>query len=127
MSRAGTTTLWQEAASAWREHAIPWLMSASVHCGILIVLGLFVAQGAFLSTGSGSGHDLTSTVYTSHISTDYYDDDASSLGTPDGDPSLPPQVAEAAAGDGSSASESAADHAGSGGASGTAQVRSTQC
>ena len=87
MSRADTSsTIGEMAISTWREHAIPWLISASVHCGVLIVLGLLMAQGAFLSVGNGNGHELSSSVYPSHITTEYYDDDASNLGTPEGDP-----------------------------------------
>jgi hypothetical protein len=98
-------------------------MSASVHCGVLIFLGLFVAQGAFLGTGTGTGHDLTGMVYTSRVSTDYYDDDAMSLGTPEGDPRQPPQVSEPSAGDtttstGPLSDSAGADNAGSGDASG---------
>jgi hypothetical protein len=115
MTRAATSTLWQDASSAWREHAIPWLMSASVHCGVLIFLGLFAAQGAFFTTGAGTGHDYSSTVVSSHVMSDFFDDDGSNLGTLDGDPALPPQLGDGmASGEADVSSGGAGDFTGPG-------------
>ena len=63
MSRSSAATIWDAAASAWADHAIPWLMSASMHFAVLDLLGLFAAQGALRNSGAGSGHNLTGTVF----------------------------------------------------------------
>ncbi len=123
MSRSPAATIWDAAASAWADHAIPWLMSASVHCAVLILLGLFAAQGALWNTGGGAGRDLIGTVVTSQAMTDYYDDDASALGSLEGDPTLPPQVdASPAAGNSDSATGPASDNAGPGDAVGGGNI-----
>ena len=43
MSRSPAATLNEVAESGWAAHSLPWLMSASVHCSLLIVLGLCVS------------------------------------------------------------------------------------
>jgi hypothetical protein len=119
MSRSPAATIWSIAASAWADHAIPWLMSASMHCVVLILLGIFAAQGAFLTSNAGTGHEFSSVVYTSQASTDFYDDDASPLGTPEGDPTVPPQLD---AGQADAAAGPANDNAGPGDAVGAGDI-----
>jgi hypothetical protein len=123
MSRFSAATISDAARDAWAEHAIPWLMSASMHCGVLILLGLFAAQGAFSGAGNGTGRDLSSVVYTSQVPTDFYDDDASSLGTLEGDPSQPQQPdASPSAGDADAAAGPASDSLALGDGSGAGSV-----
>ena len=85
MSRAPAASTSNIAPSGWADCAIPWLMSASMHCVLLILLGLCAAQGAFSGSVSGTGRDLSGTVFTSQADSDYFDDDSPSAGTFDGD------------------------------------------
>ena len=121
MSRSPAASTVDIAASGWVENALPWLMSASMHCVLLIILGLCAAHGAFSNSGTSTGSDLTGTVFASQANTDYYDDDASSLGTLDGD------VRDAAqadfrpatdASDGNNPSDAGSGGSGSGGSGG---------
>ncbi len=100
MSRAPAASTVDVAASGWAENAIPWLMSASMHCVLLIILGLCAARGAFSNSGTTTGSDLTGTVFASQAASDYYDDDGPSLGALDGDlRDVPPTDARQASGD----------------------------
>ena len=79
MSHSPAASNWNAAASAWAETAIPWLMSASMHCVLLIILGLFAAQGAFWNDGSGADSGLRHTSLPRRRAAIIYDDDGGAL------------------------------------------------
>src|SRR5579884_1092927 len=86
MTPAGAGLQADSEASGWAGYAIPWLMSASLHCVLLIALGICVslsqnASSDGLPEAAGDSPALFTSAQVDQGG-DYYDDEESSSGSP---------------------------------------------
>jgi hypothetical protein len=92
MSRSSAPQLVDGAESGWPNHALPWLLSSAIHCGLLIALGICVArsQGAADRAGSTTGIAFEGSVtIASQADREYYDSAPDMLMPQDGEQQTP--------------------------------------